>query len=60
MSRNLLTREGQQLPTVEATVRYRTVEVDGIKIFYREAGQQDAPHSSCYMGSRVRFICSGI
>jgi len=43
MNRNLLTREEQQLPAVETTVRYRTVEVDGIKIFYREAGPQGAP-----------------
>ncbi len=26
-----------------ATVRYQTVEVDGLKIFYREAGPKDAP-----------------
>lgn len=37
MSRNLLTREGRHLPEVGTTVRYHTVEVDGIKIFYREA-----------------------
>src|ERR1700742_593707 len=43
MNRNLLTREEHQLPAVETTVRYRTVEVDGIKIFYREAGPQGAP-----------------
>jgi pimeloyl-ACP methyl ester carboxylesterase len=43
MTSNLLAREGQHLPAVEATLRYWTVEVDGIKIFYREAGPQDAP-----------------
>lgn len=25
------------------TVRYRTVEIDGLEVFYREAGRQDAP-----------------
>lgn len=43
MSQNFLTREEQQVSTVETTVRYRTVEVDGTKIFYREAGPHDAP-----------------
>ena len=25
-------------------VSYRTVQVDGLSIFYREAGPEDAPH----------------
>jgi hypothetical protein len=43
MNRYLSTREGQHLPAAETTVRYHTVEFDGIKILYREAGPQDAP-----------------
>lgn len=30
-------------PAVRTATSYRTVEVDGIKIFYREAGSRDAP-----------------
>jgi pimeloyl-ACP methyl ester carboxylesterase len=29
--------------STSATLRYRTVEVDGVRIFYREAGPRDAP-----------------
>ena len=29
--------------STSATLRYRTVEVDGVRIFYREAGPHDAP-----------------
>jgi pimeloyl-ACP methyl ester carboxylesterase len=43
MSPNLLAPQVQPLPAVGTAVRYRTAEVDGIKIFYREAGLQDAP-----------------
>lgn len=32
-----------QTPTHENTVHYRTVSVDGVDIFYREAGRPDAP-----------------
>ena len=30
-------------PTMTAHVLYRTVKVDGLNIFYREAGAKDAP-----------------
>jgi pimeloyl-ACP methyl ester carboxylesterase len=30
-------------PALHATTRYRTVEVEGLRIFYREAGSADAP-----------------
>jgi pimeloyl-ACP methyl ester carboxylesterase len=30
-------------PSIDTRVRYRTVEIDGIKLFYREAGPADAP-----------------
>ena len=43
MSQNFLTREERQVSAVESTVRYRTVEVAGTKVFYREAGPRDAP-----------------
>src|SRR4051812_40200620 len=29
--------------TTAATVRYRTISIDGVKVFYREAGAADAP-----------------
>lgn len=29
--------------TVDRTIRYKTINVDGVKIFYREAGNADAP-----------------
>ena len=30
-------------PKREREVRHRTVEIDGLEIFYREAGPEDAP-----------------
>jgi hypothetical protein len=42
MSQDLLMREGRRLPAVGSIVRYRTVKVGEIKIFYREAGPQGA------------------
>lgn len=30
-------------PAAPPTIRYRTVEIDGVDIFYREAGPKDAP-----------------
>jgi pimeloyl-ACP methyl ester carboxylesterase len=39
----ILTHERGPLPALEATVRYRSAKIDKIKIFYREAGPQDAP-----------------
>src|ERR1700742_1018147 len=34
-------RQGLSVPTT--TIRYRTTDVDGVRIFYREAGMQDSP-----------------
>jgi pimeloyl-ACP methyl ester carboxylesterase len=31
-------------PTTDSATTYRTVDVDGLQIFYREAGPKDAPH----------------
>src|SRR5579862_7560831 len=42
MSRSLPTQEMQE-SFVGTIVRYSTVNVDGIKILYREAGRPDAP-----------------
>ena len=33
----------QPVPSVSSTTTYHTVKVDGLKIFYREAGPKDAP-----------------
>lgn len=35
--------EGGSVPSVSSTTVYRTIEVDGLKIFYREAGPKEAP-----------------
>jgi pimeloyl-ACP methyl ester carboxylesterase len=35
--------QAQPVPSVSSTTSYRTVAVDGVKIFYREAGPKDAP-----------------
>jgi pimeloyl-ACP methyl ester carboxylesterase len=43
MSRALPVQEKPASAAIESTVRYRTVDVRGIKIFYREAGSIDAP-----------------
>ena len=43
MSRILLAQKRQDGPVVRTVVRYCTVDVSGIKIFYREAGKQEAP-----------------
>jgi pimeloyl-ACP methyl ester carboxylesterase len=37
------TNAGQTYPTMRQVVFYRTVKVDGLSIFYREAGPKDAP-----------------
>ncbi len=39
----LLAVMSSQTASAEVDVRYRTVEIDGLEIFYREAGPQDAP-----------------
>ncbi len=43
MSGTLQKRERIDLPQVETAVRYGSVSVGGIKVFYREAGVEDAP-----------------
>jgi hypothetical protein len=40
-------------------VKYRSVDVDGVKVFYREAGAADA-RSCCFCSaSRAPVTCSG-
>jgi pimeloyl-ACP methyl ester carboxylesterase len=41
LSRSALARSKE--PAMAAHTSYRTVKVDGLSIFYREAGQKDAP-----------------
>ena len=43
-----------------APIRYRTADVDGFKLFYREAGPAGAPKLRFCMASRARAICFGI
>ena len=42
-----------------AVTRHRTATVDGIDIFYREAGAADAPRSCCCTAFRRRLTCFG-
>lgn len=42
-SRSLLLASALAFGALTATVRHRTVEVDGVKVFYREAGDPDSP-----------------
>ena len=42
------------------TVFYRTLNVDGLEIFYREAGPRDAPTVLLLHGFRRLLICSAI
>jgi hypothetical protein len=34
---------GEMTRTSEAPVYYRTIDIDGVSVFYREAGPKDAP-----------------
>jgi pimeloyl-ACP methyl ester carboxylesterase len=36
-------QHAQTIPSVSSTTTYQTVNVDGLKIFYREAGSKEAP-----------------
>ena len=42
---------------MRAHVFYRTVEVDGLSIFYREAGPKDAPAILCFTDCRLPREC---
>jgi hypothetical protein len=48
------------LNTIAPTVFYRTLCVDGLGMFYREAGPQDAPTSCSCTAFRRLLICSAI
>jgi hypothetical protein len=37
---------------------YRTVNIDGLDIYYREAGSKEAPIVLCSMASRPYRTCS--
>jgi pimeloyl-ACP methyl ester carboxylesterase len=39
-----MTQENENAMTTHATITYQTVDIDGLSIFYREAGPRDAPH----------------
>jgi hypothetical protein len=43
MSQTLPAPKRHDRPAIRAVVRYRTVNVGRIKIFYREVGKQEAP-----------------
>jgi hypothetical protein len=42
------------------TVAYKTVSIDGLDVFYREAGPRPLRHCCCCTASRLRRTCSGI
>jgi len=46
--------------TITPTVFYRTVSVEGLDIFYREAGPQEPPLFCSCTASRPLLICSAI
>jgi hypothetical protein len=46
--------------TVAPTVFYRTLNVEGLKIFYREAGPEMLPPFCSYTAFRRLLICSAI
>ena len=37
---------------------YRTIVIDGLSIFYREAGPKDGPTSCCFTACRRLRACS--
>lgn len=39
----LASTQGPAIPDVDTTTTFRTMEVDGVTLFYREAGPKDAP-----------------
>ena len=41
--------------TITPTVFYRTINVEGLEIFYREAGPRDAPQRSALARLSVAF-----
>lgn len=43
-----------------APTTYRTADVDGFKVFYREAGTAGAPKLLLLHGSRAPATCSAI
>jgi hypothetical protein len=45
-------------PSTSVSLTYHTVSVDGVRIFYREAGPKDAPGYCCCTGTRRRRGCS--
>ncbi len=48
-----------QLSAVTA-VAYKTVTIDGLDVFYREAGRRLLPHCCCCTAFRLRRTCSEI
>jgi pimeloyl-ACP methyl ester carboxylesterase len=40
---NATSAQTASIPNDPSTIHYRTVQIDGLKIFYREAGRADAP-----------------
>ena len=45
-------------PASIPVTHYRTKKVDGVKIFYREAGPENGPSCCCCTAFRPRRICS--
>ena len=46
--------------SVTSTVFYRTLNVEGLEIFYREAGPRDAPTVLLLQAFRRLLFCSAI
>ena len=45
---------------VEPPTFYRTIEIDGLSIFYREAGPNDAPRFSCCTAFPRHRACTSL
>jgi hypothetical protein len=50
----------QPMKTTILAVRHKRVKADGVDIFYREAGREDAPSSCCFMASPIHPSTSAI
>src|SRR5258708_39212343 len=47
-------------PPVEYPTFYRTIQIDGLSIFYREAGPRDAPTLSCCTDFPLHRGCTSL
>jgi hypothetical protein len=56
-SSQLPAQSGEEHPVQHPTF-YRTVQIDGLSIFYREAGPKDAP--TLFIAARASFVIADV